>query len=379
MGFVMAAFSFSAARSMPNQRAAMSVWGYAMASSGSAFLLYFLRGHISWMVSFVGGNALILLGPLLILKAQTLLVGATLNLRLLAVLSVWSLAGVVVAVAFGSGPVLGAITMSSGIALVALLYLHHQLRHPLSRTLPGSRFAAGVGALTAITFAWRTWVAITGQLPPINDTTPNTNAAHTGSLLMGALFLAAASISFFNMAHEVRRRETEDGARRDGLTGVLTRAAFYEMAEALHRHQPAVPMAIAMVDLDHFKSVNDRYGHAGGDHALAHMARLISGAMRTSDLIGRYGGEEFVVLLRDGDTSTAQRFGERLVELANRQRVRMPGNQVLLCTLSVGLACRSEVPGTPPETLDALIARADHALYEAKAQGRNRAVLAAQA
>lgn len=212
-------------------------------------------------------------------------------------------------------------------------------------------------------------------MPSINDTSP-TNAAHTGSLLLGAMFLAATSISFFAMAHELRRRETEDSARRDGLTGVLTRAAFYEMAEALHQRQPGSPMAIAMVDLDHFKAVNDGHGHAGGDHALAHMARLIAGAMRTSDLIGRYGGEEFVVLLRDCDTPTALRFGERLVELANRNRVRMPGNLALQCTLSVGLACRSAAPQAAPETLDALIARADRALYQAKAQGRNRAVLA---
>lgn len=377
MGFVMAAFSFSAARSMPNQRTSLQDWGWAMGAAGGAFVLYFLRGHIDWSTSFIGGNALILLGPVLILKAQTALVGATLNKRWLAAIAAWGLCGVAVSVATDIGPAAGAVTVSSGIAAVALVFMRHLLVHPVSRTLPGARFAAGVGAITAITFLWRTWGALTGQLPSINDPSPNTSAAHTSSLLLGALFLAATSISFFTMAHEVRRRETEDGARRDGLTGVLTRAAFYESAEALHREHPGMPLAIAMVDLDHFKAVNDSHGHAGGDHALAHMARLISGALRSSDLIGRYGGEEFVVLLRDSDADTALRFGERLVELANHHRVRMPANLSLQCTLSVGLACRNARRST--ETLDALIARADEALYQAKAQGRNRAVLAPQA
>jgi len=379
MGFVMAGFSFSAARSMPNQRDSLTSWGYAMAATGCAFLLYFLRGHINWAVSFAGGNALILLGPMLILQAQSRLVGSSLHKPWLSGIAVWSLSGVVLSIIAGNGPNLGAITMSSGIAVVAVVYMRQLAWHPVSSTLPGARFAAAVGGLTAVTFAWRTWAAVTGQLPQINDASANTNAAHTGSLLMGALFLAATSISFFNMAHEVRRRETEDSARRDGLTGVLTRAAFFEAAEALHRQQPSAAMAIAMVDLDHFKAVNDSHGHAGGDHALAHMARLISGAARTSDLIGRYGGEEFVVLLRDSDVDIAMRFGERLVGLADRTFVRMPGNATLRCTLSVGIACRITQTAGAEETLDALVARADQALYQAKAMGRNCAQLAASA
>lgn len=372
MGFVMAGFSFSAARSMPNQRASLRDWGWAMSAAGAAFLLYFLRGHIDWNISFVGGNALILLGPVLILQAQLKLVGGRMHPAWATGLLVWGLSGVILSVVAHTGPTPGAITVSSSIAAVAVAYMLQLSRHPVSRTLPGARFAASVGALTALTFTWRTWVAATGELPNINASSASNNAVHIGSLLLGALFLAATSISFFTMAHELRRRETEDSARRDGLTGVLTRAAFYELAEALHRQQPAVPLAVAMVDMDHFKAVNDQHGHATGDLALAHMARLISGSMRSTDLIGRYGGEEFVVLLRGADAATAQRFGERLVDLADRTRVRLPDAEPLHCTLSVGLACR----GTEAESLDALVDRADQALYQAKAEGRNRAMLA---
>jgi diguanylate cyclase (GGDEF)-like protein len=372
MGFVMAAFSFSAARSMPNQRDSLRDWGCAMTASGGAFLLYFLRGHINWHVSFVGGNTLILLTPLLILQAQTRLVGGAPSKPWLASIAVWSLSGVALSAILGTGPNLGAITMSSGIAMVAVMFVRQMSFHPVSRSLPAARFSAGVGALTAATFAWRTWVAVTGQLPAINAADIQSNPAHTGSLLMGALFLSATSISFFTMAHEMRRRETEESARRDGLTGLLTRTAFYQAAETLRALQPPAPLAIAMVDLDHFKNVNDLHGHAGGDHALIHMARLISSTIRSSDLVGRYGGEEFVVLLRDCDADTARRYGERLVDLANHTQVRMPGNQPLHCTLSVGLACL----GNTAETLEALIVRADTALYLAKAQGRNRAMVA---
>lgn len=379
MGFVMAAFSFSAARAMPNQRASLRLWGQAMAASGCAFLLYFLRGHVHWNISYVGGNALILLGPVLILQAQTSLVGTQGSRAWPTAIVAWGLGGVLGSVMFGLHSNAGAITVSSAIACVALAYMWQIASHPVTRSLPAARFSAAVGALTAATFTWRTWVAITGQLPSINASNPAPSPAHTSSLLLGALFLAAASISFFSMAHEMRRRETENSARRDGLTGVLTRAAFFESAEALFRQTLRRPVAIAMVDLDHFKNVNDRHGHAAGDHALAHMAKLIASTMRSSDFIGRYGGEEFVVLLHDCDADTARRFGERLVDLANRTRVRMPGNQTLHCTLSVGLACLSTNGAEPAETLDALVARADRALYRAKAQGRNCAALAGMA
>jgi diguanylate cyclase (GGDEF)-like protein len=374
MGFVMAAFSFSAARAMPGQRASLRDWGLAMLTSGGAFLLFFMRGHINWTLSFVVGNTLMLAVPVMILKAQSRLVGAPLHRPWLAALCVWSLSGVLLVWALSLTVNLGALTMSSGIAALALMFARLMAFHPLGRTLPAARFSAAVGVLTALTFLWRTWAAATGRLPPINADTQGTSMAHTGSLLAGGLFIAATSITFFTMVHELRRRETADSARRDGLTGLLTRRAFYELAEVLHAEHPAKPVAIAMVDLDHFKAVNDAHGHAGGDHALAHMARLIAGAARNSDLVGRYGGEEFVVLLRDCDAATALRFGERLVELAQRGQVRLPSGEQLRCTLSVGLACRRAVPSTgPAETLDQLINRADRALYAAKASGRNRA------
>ncbi|NDY91697.1 GGDEF domain-containing protein [Ideonella livida] len=376
MGFVMAAFALSAARAMPAQRDSLRLWAGAMVATGVAFLLYYLRGHIDWYLSFIGGNAAAILIPSLLLRAQYQLVQAPPPRRALMATGVWGFGGVAVSAALQWDANLAAITMSSSLAAMALLYGRIMTSHPVARTLPGAPFAALVALACFISFTWRAAMALLGELPPINITRTSDGPAHLGSLVAGGLFIAGASISFFSMAHELRRREVLEHARRDGLTGVLTRTAFFEAAEQL---DPTRPCAVAMIDLDHFKQVNDEHGHANGDLALAHMARLIAGGVRGQDLVGRYGGEEFCVLLRHCGTTEALGFGERLVQQARRSAVRLPDGRRLQCTLSVGMACHPGQDGgvpAPAFQLDALLRQADNALYRAKHAGRNQAVLA---
>lgn len=129
--------------------------------------------------------------------------------------------------------------------------------------------------------------------------------------------------------------------------------------------------AAVMIDIDHFKAINDTFGHAGGDVTLAHAGRLIASAARISDVAGRYGGEEFCVILRGCGQIEAAQFANRVVADAARQTVRLRDGRQVRYTLSVGYACSTDETA---ETVEAVIERADKALYRAKRGGRNQAV-----
>lgn len=162
--------------------------------------------------------------------------------------------------------------------------------------------------------------------------------------------------------------------RRDGLTGVLTRKAFMEQALTLPRSDGG---GLILLDIDHFKRVNDQHLHTGGDRVLAHVARRLAALVRITDILGRHGGEEFCMLLPGQRDAAALELAERLVADARGQRVRMPYGGEQGYTLSAGVASCSRWPDTVAGW-EELMHRADAALYAAKRAGRDRACEAAQ-
>jgi diguanylate cyclase (GGDEF)-like protein len=156
-------------------------------------------------------------------------------------------------------------------------------------------------------------------------------------------------------------------ATTDPLTGVLNRRGFFEAAALLmgRCRKSKTPVSVLAFDLDHFKSINDRYGHAVGDAVLQSFARVVGETMRAGDLIGRLGGEEFIALL-SGVLADAAAAGER-VRSAFAATSTVRDDQHIAATVSIGVAC-----GSPLVAIDTLIARADTALYRAKELGRNR-------
>jgi diguanylate cyclase (GGDEF)-like protein len=126
---------------------------------------------------------------------------------------------------------------------------------------------------------------------------------------------------------------------------------------------------VLLIDLDHFKDINDGYGHSVGDALLAHVADLMRTALRRSDICGRLGGDEFAVLLPNATAEAAHAVAEKIRTLALQTTVPLDGLEVSVC-LSIGIACGAG------EDFDALLARADHAMYEAKRMGPNRIVAA---
>jgi diguanylate cyclase (GGDEF)-like protein len=164
--------------------------------------------------------------------------------------------------------------------------------------------------------------------------------------------------------------DTYDRATIDRLTGVANRQAllanlFTEVERATRYGRP---LCVAFVDIDHFKAVNDTYGHASGDTVLRGVAQTIAENLRASDLIGRYGGEEFMLILTETDVEEGAALSEKLRELVERKRFAIEGNPQLSVTVSIGIAGGSGLQ----IRMETLVRDADAAMYSAKSLGRNQ-------
>jgi diguanylate cyclase (GGDEF)-like protein len=162
-------------------------------------------------------------------------------------------------------------------------------------------------------------------------------------------------------------------AATDALTGTLNRRAFLERgaAELSRARRAARPVSLLAFDIDFFKSVNDRFGHPGGDAVLKAFAATLKRETRASDIVARLGGEEFAILLPEASGEVAFNVAER-IRLAVAASSVAYGDVEIRVTVSVGLAQTTETLAT----MEALIAAADAALYQAKRSGRNRTVAA---
>jgi diguanylate cyclase (GGDEF)-like protein len=195
------------------------------------------------------------------------------------------------------------------------------------------------------------------------------------SVLSLEAFLMTIATAFILLAMSKERTELrhKTAAMIDPLTGLLNRRAFLQDAEALLRRQLERdrPIGVLLIDLDHFKSINDRFGHAVGDKVLQIFAKTAQANLRQSDLIGRLGGEEFTVVLADASMDNAYLVADRLRN-AFAAAAAMVDDDVLSATASIGVAVIID----PAQDLGQLITLADQALYLAKARGRNRVEVA---
>lgn len=186
--------------------------------------------------------------------------------------------------------------------------------------------------------------------------------------LIALLFMAFGTLM---LANEFTTNELRQLAEIDSLTSIFNRRAFFTLLnKALHQSQrTGMGLAVLVVDLDHFKSINDTYGHQGGDEVLRHFVQTATQCLRQQDVMGRLGGEEFAIFLPGVDAKGAQVVAERLrAAVASRPAALQQGSHGL--TISLGLTLC--VPGDTPDTA---LHRADQAMYQAKERGRNRVEL----
>lgn len=226
-------------------------------------------------------------------------------------------------------------------------------------------FAGAMGITVAIGHAVRAGV----HLAQSGEMTSLLQPSALGHLFIaaGAMALPVYTLGAVMLVHDRMLGQAEHAANRDFLTGAWSRRALFEVAEAeIDRSARARrDLALVVLDVDHFKSINDRLGHAAGDAVLVDVVHCAQRAIRTGDYLGRIGGEEFAILLPETGFDAAQRIAERLRASLQQHSA----NSAVPYTVSVGIARYRR-----GESLQTLMRRADAALYQAKAGGRNRVV-----
>lgn len=176
----------------------------------------------------------------------------------------------------------------------------------------------------------------------------------------------------FPLRNALLYRAALRSALRDPLTDTGNRIAMDQalQREADRARRTLEPLSVLMLDIDHFKSINDRFGHGVGDEVLKAIATTLKADLRNIDLVFRYGGEEFLVLLSGTGQEAAAMIGERLRQAVEALQHLVEGQAI---HLSISLGCATLAPG---ETVESLLRRADNALYNAKREGRNRLAFA---
>ena len=175
------------------------------------------------------------------------------------------------------------------------------------------------------------------------------------------------------LQRSVRHASLAAAARTDAKTGLLNAGAWKREAvvKVTRAAQAQTPLAVAIADIDHFKAVNDTHGHLAGDAVLAAVSAVMRDLLRDGDLCGRFGGEEFALLLPRTTAAQALEITERIRQGISELAIPRDGTAAIQVTISIGVA----VPSQARRTVDDLLAAADHALYQAKNSGRDRVVM----
>jgi len=328
-----------------------------------------LRGAIPDFLSIVVANVVLSMAGMLYYAGCARFLGRPVPWR-------WLLSGILlVGVAmliwrymFNSVPlrVVACSTYNAAICVaIGVLLLRHR---PPDRSPYNFCFAAVLALLFAATQTTRAVYFL--LVPPLASTAILNDIWNIGLLTIGAVIMPTMTMVAVMMVHDAMLARVEDAANHDHLTGALLRKRFETVSkELLSRAGPTQPLSLLLIDLDHFKRINDTWGHAGGDEVLRAFVRKTREFMRPGDALGRLGGEEFGWLLPATTPGEATDIAEALRQAVEQHVVAGEFAEFAECryTISIGVATTSRA-----EILDRFSARADRALYVAKNSGRNR-------
>ena len=366
---VLAAGWFTSGWLLRELRPALWHWaGFALLCA-SSFTAYVLGAHQHGSSMLLVGNLLLVAGLLLNCRGLHLFSGRRPPDGIFAGLFI--LAGVVMLVWPSSEDSPWRITLISLLLGVCAAWLSALVVMHL-RQLGASRwlwllFGAPMSVGAAL-FVARAGQALIDPARLAAETAAGTSiymAAAISWLLLSLSFeVALAGLVIFRLGRQLRHAATHDS-----LTGLLNRAAMQEQLarETRRASRSRRPFSVIMLDIDHFKRVNDDLGHAAGDHVLEALAGQMSRRLRSTDSASRWGGEEFLVLLPDTDGDMAVSVAEQLRRVVSQSDIRWHQEGIAL-TISAGVAAWSG----PEDSPTGLVDRADEALYEAKRAGRDR-------
>jgi diguanylate cyclase (GGDEF)-like protein len=360
MGVLMSVVLFFLRRNYPPSIKGLGEWSAAAAIIFVSTLLFGTRGVVPDFFSVVVANLVLLTGLSLLYFGSQRFLGMSPSIRL------WG--GLIVAAA----PVLVWYTHVEphyGIRLLVMTLLMTLLSFSHARLIMrhGTRGFATFLTVAALLIqmvvqALRFGSAFSTLADSILlDPSPT----QTAYITTYAFCMLMITIGVVLMATDRLRAELEHLATHDSLTGALNRRALIEagtleLARCRRNHQV---MALLVMDLDHFKAINDTHGHQTGDRVLVDFAGRVTHLLRQVDRFGRFGGEEFVVLLPETSLAEARLVAERI-----RAEVEAGNKELPACTVSIGVA----VSGPDDLEVDGIVARADAAMYRAKEGGRNR-------
>ncbi|MBV8503720.1 MAG: GGDEF domain-containing protein [Paucibacter sp.] len=371
LGFLLLALQMWAARRSVLRQTELQIWSHGCWSLLGGFALLPARLFIPEWISVLGANCLLLLG-------LTLLDAALYRHLIDRELPRWvggqcAVSCAVVVLTLGEPTALRATLYSLLFAAALAPGLRLLIRHGWQQggSIRTVALTLGTGALMSLARS------VDAAMRP----------EAYGELMRGDLFqglfyllcflsLLAAGFGFVLACFERVARRMEELATTDGLTGCANRSTTDALlAHSLERgRREGAPVAFALMDLDHFKQINDRYGHAAGDQALRAFAAAVKLRLRGSDVLGRMGGEEFGLVLPMTDCPGAQRLVEQVREAVAALRLQSDDGQVFTITVSAGVVVAASDSGLSASRVYML---ADRELYRAKELGRNRVEIAA--
>ncbi|WP_338770527.1 GGDEF domain-containing protein [Massilia sp. METH4] len=363
---VMSAVLFGARRGFPDELRGISHWGTALAVQVFAAFCFALRGTLPDVLVLPIANVLFVLGNGLCVTGLQRFYGVAPGWRMLGGACGFALAGMLYFLLVVPDYSARVAWMALPITLINASLLFLVLRH--GRRKLATWFFGSLIAVDLVLVALRGAIALTPHGEALVDLT-RPGLFPGFYLAITALEPALLAVGFLMVAYERLRLILERRSASDPLTGVLNRRGFgdayaREVARLARMRQRSRSLALLAVDLDYFKKINDRYGHAEGDRVLVSVAQMIGSALRESDVLARFGGEEFIVLLPDTDLKRAIGVAQRVQRLL---RDACTG-ELPSCTASIGVSVQTD----PEESLEALVSRADEALYRAKENGRDR-------
>ena len=344
---------------------AMGVWGAGLIVVAVGYALIAMRGAIPDLLSITVANTLLMGANLIFYRSLRIFGGKSVDdpLGLAALAATTILIYVFSEIAPNLGLRVVAVSAISGFLFLRNALELRGIAPPEVRI--SRRFMESVYWLVVALMVFR--VAASLHSPGVDLMAPS--VSQSVFFLAVLLLTTAGSFGMFWMEIQYLHLELARQAARDSLTGMLNRRAFMaEFERELARvRRGGTVLSLAMFDLDHFKKLNDLYGHPAGDEVLRSIAATMQASIRQPDILGRYGGEEFALLMPDTDADMAMRVAGRIRVAVQMHGVEWNGRPLSI-TLSGGIAAF----GVNGVTSDALIAAADAALYEAKRAGRNR-------